>query len=75
MVGTDELYKYLREFLSVSKTIINHWLDKYGTLYNFIDVRNVTHIEWLSWLGFELPPDMQVEMKDGSPFQYFIKEK
>jgi hypothetical protein len=75
MVGTAELAKYPKEFLSVSAQIIDHWLNTFGTLYNLIDLRNITHIDWLSRLGFSLPPDKQVTMQDGIPFQYFIKEK
>jgi hypothetical protein len=75
MVGTDHLKEYSSEFLRVSRIILDNWLDKFGTLYNLIDLRNTTHVNWLIGMDFELPADKQVTMKDGTPFQYFIKEK
>jgi hypothetical protein len=75
MVGTPKLYKYVPEFLDVSKRILDYWLEKYGRLHNYIDLRNLVHISWLMRLGFTLPPGQTVKMHDGVPFQYFIKEK
>jgi len=74
-VGTPHLFKVHREFTELTKTIRDNWLNKFGAIYNLIDLRNVAHIQWLTELGFELPPDKQVVMKDGSAFQYFYKEK
>lgn len=75
MVGTYHLFDYTVDFMRISKIILDHWLDKYEVLYNYIDLRNTTHIEWLTRFGFTLPAGMTVEMHDGVPFQYFIKEK
>lgn len=75
MVGTPELHNCVLPFLVTSKLILDHWLEKYGTLHNMIDLRNATHIHWLTTLGFELPPNMTCQMQDGAPFQYFYKEK
>jgi len=73
--GTPDLFKVRKEFTSLTKIIRDNWLNKFGAIYNLIDLRNVAHIQWLIELGFELPPDKQVIMKDGSAFQYFYKEK
>ena len=73
VVGTENLYDYRHEFTSVSTSIMNNWLNKFGAIYNLIDLRNVTHVQWLIQLGFELPPDQQAIMKDGPVIQYFHK--
>jgi hypothetical protein len=75
MVATYQLYAYSKDFLRISKIILDNWLEKFGTLHNYIDIRNKVHIEWLLSLGFELPAGMTCNMQDGVPFQYFIKEK
>jgi hypothetical protein len=75
VAGTPALLDYRHEFTAITKIIRDNWLNKFGAIYNLIDLRNVAHIQWLIELGFELPPDQQVIMKDGTPFQYFIKEK
>jgi len=73
--GTPDLLTYRHEFTAITKIIRDNWLNKFGAIYNLIDLRNVAHIQWLIELGFELPPDKQVVMTDGTPFQYFYKEK
>jgi hypothetical protein len=75
MVGTDQLNQYIAGFLHVSKLILDNWLEKFGVLHNYIDIRNRSHVNWLTSLDFVLPAGITVEMKDGTPFQYFIKEK
>jgi len=75
VAGTSEIFRLRHEFTSMVEVIVENFLNRFGTIYNLIDLRNVTHIQWLTKLGFELPPDKQVVMKDGSAFQYFYKEK
>ncbi|MBW2636598.1 MAG: hypothetical protein JRC86_03565 [Deltaproteobacteria bacterium] len=74
MVGTKALNDYKSPFYHVSKQILEHWLDESGILHNFIDTRNVMHMQWLEGLGFSFPEELSLDI-NGVKFQYFVKEK
>lgn len=61
-LGTNLLDNYKREFLANSAKVLETWAEKYGQLYNFVDVRNDKTIRWLEWLG----------AKFGEPFKFGI---
>ena len=53
LVGTDDLVFHKIAFLKRNKPWVELMLRKYGTLENYVDVRNRVAIRWLGWLGFE----------------------
>jgi hypothetical protein len=73
MVATPHIYKHIKPFLKVSKTIIDYWLSKYGMLSGYIDSRNATHAKWLGHMGFTF--GRSIRLHDKVPFRHFYKEK
>jgi hypothetical protein len=73
-VLTPDVYNCIKEFNKVSAAILDHWLNKYGVLHNYVDTRNEAHIRWLKHLGFTFPQPNDVLFNDVW-FRYFQKEK
>jgi hypothetical protein len=72
-VLTPDFMNCLDEFNKLSKIILDHWLDKYGVLSNYIDVRNKSHVRWLEYLGFTF--EFKGIIVNQVLFQLFHKEK
>ncbi len=55
LLGTDSLTeKYSLQFLKLSRTYVNTFLEKYrDPLGNSVMASNSAHIRWLEWCGFE----------------------
>jgi hypothetical protein len=72
LIGTDLLDKYPKTFLRRCRPGIEKMFADYKRLENYIDVRNVKAIAWLTWLGFEMgePEPMGLYKK---PFIKFHK--
>lgn len=68
MLGTDEVERHFRPFLKTSISFRDQLLQRYSTLRNFVDVRNVVSIRWLEWLGFTLLDPITVR---GNTFRLF----
>lgn len=54
MLGSEELRKHARGFLSSSTATIKGWSEKYTYLENYVDIRHKRAVRWLSWLGFTI---------------------
>lgn len=52
LIGTDGLARHKKEFLQRSRCYFAEMLKEYGTLENYVDIRNKQSIRWLRWLGF-----------------------
>lgn len=52
-VGTNEIMKYKKSFVKISKHILEKWKKQYGILYNCISVENKKSFIWLKMLGAE----------------------
>lgn len=50
-VGTNEMMKYKKSFVKMSKHILGNWKKQYGTMYNCVSVDNKKAIAWLKYLG------------------------
>lgn len=50
-VGTNYLIKYRREFIIMSRCIIETWRKKYRLLYNCVSAENKQAITWLKHLN------------------------
>lgn len=56
MLGTDRIKEMKITFLKKSKSILDMLLEYYPMLYNFVDVRHETSVEWLKWCGANIMP-------------------
>lgn len=56
MLATDEIGRYWRDFLRVSKRFVPAALETWPRLENYVDARNVLAVRWLGWMGFEIEP-------------------
>lgn len=72
LIGTTLIDKYSKTFLRRCRPVVEEMSSDYKRLENYIDVRNVKAIAWLSWLGFEMgdPEPMGLYRK---PFIKFHK--
>lgn len=69
-LGTDVVNDHKILFARYSTKMLGIYRQTYSTLYNYVDVRNTTAIEWLTWLGakFEAPEPYGVQQL---PFRFF----
>lgn len=51
LLASDELAKIQTTFLKLSRAFIDEMLKGYTVLFNLVDNRNKTSIEWLKWCG------------------------
>lgn len=73
MVATDTIVdKYAFKFLRYSREIIDAISTLFGTLGNYADTRNTTHIKWLEWCGFKERGRVKTPI---TVFALYIKEK
>ena len=56
LLGSEELPLHARRFLRLSRIYFADWLERYGALVNYVDVRHTAAIRWLAWLGFSFEP-------------------
>ncbi len=59
LLGTDEMMKIRRQFLTDSKPYIDQMLSIHPRLVNFVHVDNSAGIRWLHWLGFDMQPPVK----------------
>lgn len=75
MVSTPEALRHPKEFLIRGYGYLNYMLSKHEVLYNYVDVRNTTAIEWLKRLGFTFI-SREEEWGDAKvPFYLFVKTR
>ena len=74
LLGTDGIVAHRYWFLRNS----SRWTELLHTvnpvLWNWVDKRNVVHINWLRWLGFSFHEEAPLGRND-EPFLYFSKVK
>lgn len=68
-VGTNELMKYKKSFVKMSKHILGNWKKQYGIMYNCVSVDNKKAIAWLKYLGATFSEPFPV----GEDDKYFMK--
>lgn len=73
MVGSDLITKHSKEFLKITPDLVKTASEPYEIVYNYIDMRNTTHLRWLKYAGFTFGHTSQTVSHDGSPFQFFWK--
>tara|TARA_R100001163_G_C5067866_1_gene207343 strand:- start:2997 stop:3479 length:483 start_codon:yes stop_codon:yes gene_type:complete len=69
MLGTYDVEKYKRIFTRHCKEWVNYFVQKYGTVYNYVHIENKLAIKWLMWCGatFSEPLDF-----NGNIFRKFV---
>lgn len=53
MLSSDAIERYPVHFLRRCKGWIDRFHETYPVLMNYVDARNVVHIKWLKWVGFQ----------------------
>ncbi len=54
LVGTEDIHKYDKLFLSKSRKILKELLEKHPILENYVQAKNTRSVQWLAWLGFNM---------------------
>lgn len=54
LLGTTESVKYRKQFLTLTKPVIDEMLTICPRLCNMVHAKNRTSVRWLKWLGFHL---------------------
>jgi len=53
LLGSPEMSTVSRFFMRHSRAYVSLFHRHYPVLWNLVDARNMTHIRWLKWCGFE----------------------
>lgn len=53
MLSSPAIERYPVHFLRRCRGWIEQFHDAYPVLMNYVDARNVVHIRWLKWVGFQ----------------------
>ena len=72
MLASDLLKDISKPFLRECKEYVQEMSRGYTSLYNVAWSKNVVHIKWLQWLGFEIKPAIPMG-PDGELYHEFIK--
>ena len=51
MLGTDAVPNHRRALSIISEEVFERWHKRYPVLWNYVDSRNVVHINWLKHVG------------------------
>lgn len=70
MLATSGLERAARPMLRLSLPIVEAMNERFPTLVNYVDARNMKTIRWLDWLGFHVEPAAP-HGADGLPFHRF----
>lgn len=54
LLGSDLVSDIPITFIRESRKYVREFLNEYGYLENYVDVRNELSIQWLKWLGFKI---------------------
>ncbi len=56
LLASEEMVQHARRFLRGSRNYIDIMKQRYISMQNYVDARNVEALKWLVWLGFEIEP-------------------
>jgi hypothetical protein len=71
MLGTYALERAPKQLTKLGRAYVHRMTDKYETLVNYVDARNVKSVYWLSRLGFTVSPQTEPFGVAGLPFHRF----
>jgi len=69
-VGTERLFKYPFEMVRVGRKFIAAGLEEWEVLWNYTDSRYEKAIHWLTLLGMEFKPELDIVSR-GVAYNYF----
>jgi hypothetical protein len=72
LLCTNELYKIKKTFIKNCKDRVEEMLFKFPILFNYIDSRNVVHLQWIKYCGFKLVHDKTINK---IKFHGFVKTR
>ena len=58
LLGTDAIDRHPMTFLRHSKPVLEQLFIGHPYLWNFVHKKNIVHIKWLEWLGFDFLPEV-----------------
>lgn len=70
LLGSEAIKRNYRNFLKLSILVIEHFLNMYPKLFNYVDARQKESIRWLKWLGAKID-DAKPYGVELLPFHYF----
>lgn len=73
MCATDAIKKHQMTFLRQSKVALKYLAADYQLIFNFVDARNLVHIEWLRWMGFTFINRHEKYGFEQRPFFEFVR--
>lgn len=73
-LASDDIDKIKLRFLRHSKRFVNLFLSMYPYLYNYVDIRNLQSMVWLSYCGAKFMPPMPHGLMR-KEFRYFYFER
>lgn len=72
LLGSDACRRHGRVFIQAGRAAVAQWLERFGALENWTDVRHVESHRWLRRLGFTLHPAQPYGVQ-GLPFHRFTR--
>lgn len=75
MLGTYALERAPKQLTKLGRAYVRLMLDKYETLLNYVDARNLKSIYWLARLGFTVCAEPEPFGAFGMPFHRFGLKK
>lgn len=72
-LGSNLVSDAWRPFLRISRPSIELLHEDYSMLFNFVDARNTTHINWLRWLDFKFINRHEEFGAEQLPFYEFVR--
>lgn len=70
LLSTPEIVRHAVPLLRNSRRYIGWAQENFHSLWNYVDVRNIEAVKWISWLGFKLEAPAPFGM-EGLPFHKF----
>jgi Bacteriophage T7, probable scaffold protein Gp13 len=75
LLGSDELENNSIGVLRLSSQWVERLHERYDYLWNYIDARNESHIDWLRWCGFHLVERIERHGFEQRPFWRFERHR
>lgn len=75
MLGTDALDRIPKPLVRMGRAYVHRMTEKYDTLLNYVDARNLKSIYWLARIGFKVSRDTVPWGVSGLPFHQFWIER
>jgi hypothetical protein len=75
LLGSDALVARPRAFVHLSRAALPLLFERYRSLGNVVDCRNVVHVRWLRWAGFTIHRTLSEYGVERRPFHAFSQTR